>query len=329
MVTHTKSVTVDIVVPLYNEERSVESFHQSLVRVRAALAFDVTIYYVNDGSTDGTGAILAKIAEADGRVVMIELSRNFGHQAALSAGLDMTKGDAVITIDGDGQHPPELIPEMLQLFQNGYDVVLAQRSAVHQPTFLKRATSEAFYWVLSKVSVTRIIPGCADYRLVSRRVVEALREMPEYHRFLRGMVAWLGFRTVIIPYSEQPRISGTSRYSLRKMIRLAMDAVFSFSLVPLLFGITLGASFLVLALLEVAYVLRFWLRGEQNLLVPGWSSLMFMILLVGGTTMVVTGFIGLYVGYIFQEVKRRPVYVIRRTSRPDSCRGNEASGTGP
>jgi glycosyltransferase involved in cell wall biosynthesis len=321
----TKSIALDIIVPLYNEERGVESFHRSLARVTMPLAARLTIYYVNDGSTDATSAMLAKIAEADSRVVVIELSRNFGHQAALSAGLDLAEGDAVVTIDGDGQHPPELIPEMLRLFETGYDVVLTQRSDVGQPAFLKRSTSGAFYWLLGRLSDTKILPGSADYRLLSRRVVAALKEMPEYHRFLRGMVAWLGYRTVILPYVEQPRIAGRSQYSFKKMARLAMDAVFSFSLVPLRIGIALGGSFLILALLEVVYVLRFWFRGEGHLLVPGWSSLMFMILLVGGTTMVVTGFIGVYVGYIFQEVKRRPVYVIRSQGLGGSKHGDGAS----
>ena len=307
----TKMLALDIVVPLYNEERSVESFHQNLMRVTAPLPFHVTIYYINDGSTDATATILGKIAAEGGQVVVIELSRNFGHQAALSAGLDVTEGDVVITIDGDGQHPPELIPEMLRLFENGYDIVLTQRNDIRQMAYLKRSTSVAFYWLLSWVSDTKIIPGCADYRLLSRGVVASLKQMPEYHRFLRGMVAWLGYRTVILPYSEQPRIAGRSKYSAKKMIDLAMDAVFSFSLVPLRVGVALGACFLLLAQLEVAYVLWFWWRGEQHLLVPGWSSLMFMILLAGGTTMVVTGFIGIYVGYIFQEVKRRPVYVVK------------------
>jgi dolichol-phosphate mannosyltransferase len=307
----TENIALDVVVPLYNEEQGVESFHEGLAQATASLAVDLTIYYVNDGSTDATSAILSRIAETDSRVVVIELSRNFGHQAALSAGLDLAKGDVVVTIDGDGQHPLELIPEMLRLFEAGYDVVLTQRSEVGQPAFFKRATSGAFYWLLARLSDTKILPGSADYRLLSRRVVVALKDMPEYHRFLRGMVAWLGYRTVILPYTEQPRIAGKSQYSFKKMARLATDAVFSFSLMPLRIGIALGGCFLILALLEVAYVLRFWWRGEGHLLVPGWSSLMFMILLVGGTTMVVTGFIGVYVGYIFQEVKRRPVYVIR------------------
>jgi dolichol-phosphate mannosyltransferase len=305
-----RTLTVDIIVPLYNEARGVQAFHESLSRVTADLAIDVTFYYVNDGSRDETGALLDTIAGADRRVVVIELSRNFGHQAALSAGLDASTGDVVITMDGDGQHPAEIIPDMLRLSESGYDVVLTQRMEFAQ-AWTKRSLSRAFYWFLSRVSATAIVAGSADYRLMARPVVEALKRMPEYHRFLRGMVAWLGYRTIIIPYAEKPRAAGTSKYSLGKMLSLAMDATFSFSLVPLRIGIVLGLCFLILAAAEVGYVLHFWAVGRQHTLAPGWSSLMFMILLVGGVLLIVTGFVGIYVGYIFQEVKRRPVYVIR------------------
>jgi cytochrome bd-type quinol oxidase subunit 1 len=190
-------------------------------------------------------------------------------------------------------------------------VVLAQRSDAGQTGFLKRVTSEGFYWLLSKIGDTRMIPGAADYRLMSRAVVDSLKGMQEYHRFLRGMVAWLGYRTVILPYEERARVAGRTKHSLRKMLRLASDAVSSFSLVPLRIGIALGFSFFVVAGLEVAYVLWFWIRGERDRLVPGWSSLMFVVLLIGGLMMILLGLVGSYVGYIFQEVKRRPVYVVR------------------
>jgi glycosyltransferase involved in cell wall biosynthesis len=329
--TNAKRLALDIIVPLYNEEKGVKSFHLRLTRVTACLAVDTTIYYVDDGSTDETGAILGKIAEEDPSVVVVELSRNFGHQAALSAGLDIAKGDVVVTMDGDGQHPPDLLPDMLKLFQGGYDVVLTQRSPTQEAGFLKRFASEGFYWFLSRISDTRVLPGCADYRLMSRPVVDALKGMREYHRFLRGMVAWLGYRTVILPYSEELRIAGRSKYSLRKMVKLATDAISSFSLVPLRIGIGLGVCFLVLAALEVGYVLLFWLRGQRHLLVPGWSSLMFAILLVGGIGMVGMGVIGTYIGYIFQEVKRRPVYVVRSLRRPGSAGqgGPGIDGNGP
>jgi polyisoprenyl-phosphate glycosyltransferase len=327
MMTDRRTLTVDIIVPLYNEADGVDRFHRELTRMTGSLPGTVTIYYVNDGSSDGTGDALEAIAARDDRVVILELSRNFGHQAALSAGLDLAAGDVVITMDGDGQHPPDLIPEMLRLFQSGYDVVMAQRGDARPPTFVKRRLSDAFYWLLSWISDTTIVRGCADYRLLARPVVDALKRMPEYHRFVRGMVAWLGYRSVILPYAEAPRVAGRTKYSLTRMLKLASDAVASFSLIPLRIGIGLGACFLLFALLEAVYVLQFWIRGEQHRLVPGWSSLMFVILLVGGFLMVTIGIIGSYVGYIFQEVKRRPVYVVRSV-HPGQTSGRAATDDG-
>jgi dolichol-phosphate mannosyltransferase len=306
-----RASTLDIVVPIYNEESGLARFHGRLAGALAAVSAKVTFYYVNDGSTDASEAVLQEIAANDHRVVVINLSRNFGHQAALSAGLDASRAEVVVTIDGDGQHPPDLVPEMLRLFEHGYDVVLAQRGDPRESGRLKRRTSDAFYWLLGRIGDTRIVPGCADFRLLARPVVDALRHMPEYHRFIRGMVAWLGFRTVILPYAEESRLAGRSKYSPMKMLKLASDAISSFSLVPLRIGIALGLGFLVVALLEAGYVARAWLRQEHHLLVPGWSSLMFAILAVGGILMIILGVVGSYVGYIFQEVKRRPVYVVR------------------
>lgn len=303
---------VAIVVPVYNEEAVVDAFHQRLRRVIDVLPVTFSIIYVNDGSTDGTQVALEAIAQADPRVVVVELSRNFGHQAALTAGLDQAEAEWVISMDGDGEHPPELIPEMLALATQGYEVVLAQRQEPQQAGWFKRWTSEAFYYLINRIASTPIPPGVSDFRLLHRRALEALRQMREYHRFLRGMVAWAGFRTVILPYAPTPRLGGHSHYSLQKMLRLAFNAIFSFSLVPLYLGISLGGVFLFLALLEALYVLSFWLTGRQASLAPGWSSLMFVLLFVGGSLMIMLGIIGLYVGYIFQEVKQRPIYFIRR-----------------
>ena len=307
-----RRLEIDIVVPLFNEEQVVAEFHRRLMDVVTPLRrrHEVRIYYVNDGSMDHTGAELAKVAADDGGVTVLELSRNFGHQAALTAGLDRAGGDAVVTLDGDGQHPPELIPEMVDLYRAGYEVVLTQRVAADQPRF-KRWTSTAFYRLLSVIGDTEITAASADYRLVSRPVLEALREMREYHRFLRGMVAWAGFKTVVLPYTERARIGGQAKYSLGRMARFAADATFSFSLVPVGIALLVGLGFLLLAAAEAVYVLSFWFTGRQHLLVPGWSSLMFMVLIVGAALMIAVGLVGIYVGYIFQEVKRRPVYLIR------------------
>jgi glycosyltransferase involved in cell wall biosynthesis len=307
---------VDVIVPVFDEEQAVLAFHDQLCQVLDQLAFTFTIYYIDDGSTDQTAQHLHNLARQDRRVQVVELSRNFGHQAALTAGLDLAQGDLVITMDGDGQHPPALIPQMLALAQAGYEVVLTQRVDEIGVSGFKRWTSDQFYHLINRIGDTHILPGSADFRLMSRPVVDALRNMREYHRFLRGMVAWSGYRSVILPFTPPARLGGKSKYSLRKMLVLGMDAVFSFSLVPLYIALSVGVLFLCMALAEVAYVLSFWVSGHTERLAPGWSSLMFMLLLVGGALMVFLGFLGIYIGYIFQEVKRRPIYLVRRGPSP-------------
>jgi polyisoprenyl-phosphate glycosyltransferase len=331
MMADERRLAIDIVVPLYNEESVVAEFHRRLMAVVTPLRreHDVRIYYVNDGSVDHTGAELAKLAGDDAGVTILELSRNFGHQAALTAGLDCARGDVVVTMDGDGQHPPELIVDMVALYRTGYEVVLTQRVTAELPRF-KRWTSAAFYRLLGTIGNTPITAASADYRLVARPVLEALRQMREYHRFLRGMVAWAGYRTVVLPYAERARIGGRAKYSLAGMARLAAEATFSFSLVPLKIALVIGVGFLVLAAAEVVYVTSFFLTGRQHLLAPGWSSLMFMLLIVGAALMISLGLVGIYVGYIFQEVKRRPVYLIRAVHghADEPPPGAEDGGTG-
>jgi glycosyltransferase involved in cell wall biosynthesis len=305
--------TVDLIIPIFNEEEVIELFHAKLAAAVSNLPYVISIVYVNDGSKDDTNLKLAGIAREDPRVQVVELSRNFGHQAALTAGLDRATADYVISLDGDGQHPPELIAELLTLAESGYDIVQTERLDATDISAFKRWTSAAFYRLINRIGSTQVHPGAADFRLLSRQVVEALRAMPEYHRFLRGMVAWVGFKSVILPYTPPPRMAGKSKYSLQKMVRLSMDAVFSFSLVPLYIGISLGVLMLLLALIEMIYVLSFWVSGNISHLAPGWSSLMFIILIVGGFLMISIGVIGVYIGYIFQEVKGRPVYLVRET----------------
>jgi glycosyltransferase involved in cell wall biosynthesis len=306
------NLAVDIVIPVFNEAGIVEKSYESLSAAIGPSPHSFTLSYVNDGSTDATAASLAGLAARDPRVRVIELSRNFGHQAALTAGIDAAQGDVVITMDCDGQHPPELIPQMLELISSGYDIVQGQRAADAQTTGFKKSTSAAFYRLLNAISGTRVEPGAADFRAMSRQTVDALKSMPEYHRFLRGMISWMGFRSVILPYHESTRLGGRSKYSIAKMLRLAMDALFSFSLAPLYIGLSLGGLFLCLALAEMLYVLSFWVTGRTSGLAAGWSSLMFILLIIGGMLMILLGFVGVYVGYIFQEVKHRPVYLVRK-----------------
>lgn len=301
---------VDLVIPVFNEAEVIRQTHADIRRVVDDLPHDFRFIYVDDGSDDGTADALREISSNDRRVTALLLSRNFGHQAALTAGMDASQGDVMISMDADGQHPPEMIPQMLALVQQGFDVVQAQRIEENGVSF-KKMTSEWFYWLINKIGGTRVLPGAADFRALSRNALEGVRSMREYHRFLRGMIAWMGYRSVILPYREPARTAGKSKYSLGKMVRLASDAVFSFSLAPLYIGLSAGLVFFLLAGAQLIYVLSLWLSGQTEKVVPGWSSLMGILLIASGIIMILLGFIGVYVGYIFQEVKRRPIYLLK------------------
>jgi dolichol-phosphate mannosyltransferase len=305
-------MNVDLVIPIFNEKGVVGQTHAHAREIVDALPHDFTFIYINDGSSDGTEADLTSLAESDPRVRVLTFSRNFGHQAALTAGLDSSTGDAVISMDGDGQHPPELIPQMLSLLAQGYDIVQTQRMEAAQPASFKKFTSGLFYRLINFISGTHLTPGAADFRAMNRQAVDALKSMPEYHRFLRGMITWMGFNAVILPYEEPKRVAGRSKYSFGKMARLASDALFSFSLMPLYIGLSVGLVFIVLALAQMIYVLNLWLTNQMDKIVPGWSSLMAVLLIASGVIMILLGFIGVYVGYIFQEVKRRPIYILKK-----------------
>jgi polyisoprenyl-phosphate glycosyltransferase len=308
------TIHVDLIIPVYNEEEAIRPFYEQLAAAIAPLPYSFHVYFINDGSRDRTSYILQEIGQTDPRLSVVDLSRNFGHQAALTAGLDLAEGDYVISLDGDGQHPPECIGSMLELaIKSDYDIVVMQRAQDGDLNAFKRGTSGLFYRLINAIGDTQIVPGAADFRLMAHPVVLALRNMPEYSRFLRGMVNWMGFHTVILPYTQPQRLAGKSKYTLRKMLRLATNAIFSFSLVPLYIAISIGVLFLILAVLEALYVTSLWVSGNQASLAPGWSSLMFMLLIVGGSLMIALGLIGIYIGYIFQEVKRRPIYLIRQT----------------
>jgi polyisoprenyl-phosphate glycosyltransferase len=309
---------IDFIIPVFNEGPALQRFHASLAGVLSSLPqHTVRFLYVNDGSSDNSAAVLASMADHDPRIFPIELSRNFGHQAAISAGLDAFDADALIMMDGDGEHPPQLVPEMLQLYESGYEIVQTQRiDTERKGFFLKRITSALFYSLINRMGETKVVSGAADFRLLSRDAADSLRRLPEYHRFYRAMVQWIGFRSVILPYTPAQRIEGRSKYSLRKMLRLAEDGIFSFSQAPLRLGFVIGTAFILLAVAEIVYVLSFWIRGETSRLVPGWSSLMMVLTISSGTTLFLMGILGFYIGMIFEEVKRRPVYLVRPSKPP-------------
>ncbi len=239
-----QKLKVDLVIPIFNEAEAISQTYADICRVVDALPFDFNFIYVDDGSSDGTVDTLRKIADDDPRISLLQLSRNFGHQAALTAGMDASTGDVMISLDGDGQHPPEMIPQMLELIQQGYDIVQAQRMEDDRSVSFKKVTSNFFYWLINKISGTQVLQGAADFRALSRNALNGVRSMHEYHRFLRGMISWMGYKSVILPYHEPARIAGKSKYSLGKMVRLASDAIFSFSLAPLYIGLSAGLGIL-------------------------------------------------------------------------------------
>jgi dolichol-phosphate mannosyltransferase len=304
--------SIDFVIPLYNEQEGLATFHKLLDETELS-GYARRYIYVNDGSTDRTPQMLDQLASSDPRIKVIHLSRNFGHQAALTAGLDAVNADLVVSMDGDGQHPPSLIPEMLRLHEAGYDVVQAQRlDDVHSGSLFKRATSALFYKLVSTVGEVSLSPGTSDFRLLSRAALDALRALPEYHRFLRGMIVWIGFPNVMLPYKPSMRLAGKPKYSIRRMLSLAADGFFSFSLVPLWIGLVLGAGFILLAAIELAYTTYVWLGGHRDRLTPGWTSLVLILTVASAVTMILQGILGIYIGMIFKEVKRRPVYLIKK-----------------
>jgi dolichol-phosphate mannosyltransferase len=303
---------VSVVAPMLDEEDCVETFY---ARVRDALG-DVPweLIVVDDGSVDGTGETLRALAGRDARVRVIELSRRFGHQAAITAGLDHARGDAVITIDGDLQDPPEVIPELLARWAEGADVVYAVRRERHGETRFKLASAKAFYRVFARVTEVALPENSGDYRLMDRRAVDALLAMRERSRFLRGMTVWVGFTQTTVAYTRDERGSGATKFTLRRMLRFSGDAITSFSHVPLQLATLLGFVFSLLAFLAIPLVVVARITDQY---VPGVSSTIIAVLLLGGIQLITVGIIGEYVARIYDEVKQRPIYVVRSTTNVD------------
>ncbi len=302
---------VSIVVPVYNEDQGLAEFHRQLQKSLALLPYHFEIWYVNDGSTDRTESLVAELMRNDDRVRLLNLSRNFGHQAAITAGLDFADGDVAITMDGDGQHPPRYIADMLDLHQRGFDVVLTQRAEDPRLDVFKRLTSRGFYRLINLLSGIPILSDAADFRLMNRDSVLAFRQIRETHRFLRGLVAWMGFRWIVLQIDPGQRIAGNSKYNLRKMVRLAYEAVFSFSTIPIRLSILLGIFVLGLALLQFLDPLTLIVTGRAKELVPGWTTLIISVLILGAAQVITLSIIGQYIGLIYEEVKRRPIYFLR------------------
>ena len=324
--------SLSIVVPCFDEEACLPVLHQRLTAAaRGAVGEDYEIVLINDGSRDGSWRIMEQLAAADRHLIAINLSRNHGHQLALTAGLDLCRGDNVLIIDADLQDPPELLGDMIATMdREGADVVYGVRKSRAGETAFKRATAHGFYRLLSRATEVEIPVDTGDFRLMSRRALDALLAMPEQSRFIRGMVAWIGFKQVPLPYDRKERLAGETKYPLRKMIRFALDALTSFSSAPLKLASHAGFLLSAGSVLIVGYILIGWLSGRS---VPGWTSLMLVVVALGAIQMFVLALMGEYLGRLYNEAKRRPLYIIQEIAGQDAAQsgrlGVVASRVGP
>jgi len=302
---------ISVVVPCFNEEGVLAETHRRLMAALTEIALPFELIYVDDGSRDQTLTLLAGIQQSDPRIRVVALSRNFGHQLAITAGLNHSRGRAVVLIDADLQDPPEVIPDMIARWREGYEVVYGTRLHRDGETAFKTKTAEWFYRLINRISEIPIPLDTGDFRLLDRKAVDALTSMPERDRFVRGMVSWVGFRQVAVPYDRAARHAGESKYSLFRMLRFATDGILSFSIVPLRIATFLGITAAAGALIAAAAAVVFMLAGTFR---PGpWLAVLLAGLFVGGVQLICLGIVGEYLGRIYGESKHRPLYVVRET----------------
>ncbi len=313
---------LSIVAPCYNEEAGITELHRRISAVCANIGKTYEIVLVNDGSRDGTWEQLRVLAGKDPNIVAVNLSRNHGHQLALTAGLSVCRGHRVLIIDADLQDPPELLQQMLDMMDQGIDVVYGQRRQRSGETIFKKTTAAVFYRMIQKLTDVPIPADTGDFRLISRRALNVLLQMPERHRFIRGMVSWIGFRQAPIMYDRDPRFAGDTKYPLRKMIRFAVDAVTSFSTRPLALATWAGLITACLSALLLIYVMGSWVFLDTQ---PGWTSVLTTVSLLGGVQLLVLGIIGEYLGRMYEQIKGRPLFVIEQIV----CSGKAAGSSVP
>jgi len=295
------------VIPLFNEEENLPKLHERLTKVLTRLGRSYEIVFVNDGSRDGSLDVLRSLAADDPAVRVVSLSRNFGHQVGLTAGLDHARGEVIAMMDADLQDPPELLPRMVAKYEQGFDVVYAVRRSRRGETVFKRATAAAFYRILRWLTNIDIPADTGDFRLVSRRALDSLRSLNERNRFLRGLFTWVGYRQAGVAYERRERYRGRTKYPLRKMVRFAIDGITSFSAAPLQIATWLGFGGALLGFLYAIAVIHNKFQGGT---VPGWASLAVIVLFFGGVQLITLGILGEYIGRIYEEVKRRPLYLV-------------------
>jgi glycosyltransferase involved in cell wall biosynthesis len=312
---------ISVVAPCHNEASNLEPLHQAVTSHLRSTEWEYELVLVDDGSADGSWPTIRRIAQGDSRVHGVRLARSFGQQAAILAGLRLARGDAVVTMDADLQHPPAVIPALVEHWLAGTPVVLTHRSDSADVGAFKRVTSAMFYRIFSTLTGMPMAAGTGEFRLMDRRVVDYLLELQEGEYFLRGLIGWAGFRSVTVPFDAAPRLTGETKYSLRKMLRLAVSGVTSFSLTPLRIGTVVGLATALLAFLELAYVLVQAARGHT---VPGWASVVGVTTLLFGVQFILLGLIGEYLGRVYLAAKRRPPFLVEdATDAPDRSRLRE------
>lgn len=317
--------TLSVVVPCYDEQDVLPELHRRLSLVLDGIGVRGEIVYVNDGSRDRTLELMRTLQRNDGRVTVVDLSRNFGKEVALTAGIDHARGDAVVVIDADLQDPPELIPQLVERWREGYDVAYAKRTRREGETLLKRATASMFYRIIRRVSRVQIPEDTGDFRILSRRAVDALRQLREQHRFMKGLFAWIGYRQVAVPYSRDPRFAGETKWNYWKLWNFALEGITGFTIAPLKLATYFGMGAALLAFAFGAYlIVDTLLHGNP---IKGYPSLMVVVLFLGGVQLFFVGVLGEYLGRVFNETKGRPLYLVNDyvPAASVSSRGVEAS----
>ena len=307
-------IRYSFVIPVFNERETLPELHQRLSQVIDRLDGAAELLFVDDSSHDGSYELLAALARQDPRIRVLRFARNFGHQVAITAGLDHAAGDAVIVMDADLQDPPEVVPDLVARWQEGYEVVYAVRRQRSGESWLKRKTAAWFYRVLRWIAHVDMPLDAGDFRLVDRRAVDAFRSMRERARYVRGMISWVGFRQIGVPYDRAERYAGEPKYSYRKSLALAVDGLVSFSNAPLRLALMAGFVFSSLSFLVGVFAIVAKLSGA--FVVPGWASILVVISFLGGIQLTLMGMLGLYVGRIYEEVKGRPIYILREDDVP-------------
>ena len=301
---------ISLVVPVFNEEDNLREFYKRATAVMQAEPYDYNIIFVDDGSKDSSRKILSELSKSDNHVESYLLSRNYGHQMALTCGLDNADGDAVITMDGDLQHPPELLPQMLRFWEQGSEIVQTKRTDTEDATFFKKLTSCVYYKLINTLSTVEITPGGSDFRLMDRIAVDAFKQYRERARFIRGLVNTLGFNVTVLEFIAPPRFAGHSKFSLHKMLHFALDGITAFSNLPLRWAFYIGLIFGITSILLLGHV--FYVKFISNDAVPGWATMTVSVLFLGGIELVGIGILGEYIGRIFEEIKHRPLYLVSR-----------------